>query len=304
MRGIKELLNITSARDRTRMIICSAIRNRRVIEFFYHGGYRTVEPFCLGLVISGGYENVSLLCYQVGGYSELREVVEWKLYRAAEMEDIEILNEEFTGDRPGYDPDSVEMAKIYCCVTPVAGAPEPPAEPIAAMPRYEPVVEAAPVIEPLPPLDIEDFLLPETPEPVYRPLTHNELMRLFRFTHPVVTSNMYLVVYSGPFIKPRPEYSDWELRHFAPIFRLRQQEKDRPAASLEAGEAPAAYVKPLTHNEIMRIFRLAHPLPVPGMYLMVLLPSPAGKSPSERTRWESAHFARLLKGFHPIGQTA
>ena len=174
MRGIRGLLNITGAREKTRAAICSAIKSQRIIEFYYHGGYRTVEPFCLGLVMSGEPENESLLCYQLGGYSELREVVGWKLYRASEMEDISISKEQFEGDRPGYDPDDIDMAEIYCCV------------------RLDPnLVRIARVA-------------PEA-KAVTGLLTHNELMRRFRFAHPLTVPELYSLFFPDPLHSPFPE---------------------------------------------------------------------------------------------------
>jgi hypothetical protein len=167
---IREFLNITRARDRTRAVICAAIRSRRIIEFYYHGGYRTVEPFCLGVVMSGEADNESLLCYQVGGFSELREPVGWKLYRASEMEDLGVTAEHFSGDRPGYEPDNVAMATIYCCVSPVT--------------YDEGRAREAPKIEPMP-----GYEKPKKPVAVF--LNHNELMRRFRFTHPIPLPELY-----------------------------------------------------------------------------------------------------------------
>lgn len=186
MPKLKELLNITTKREKTRATLCSAIKSRRIIEFYYHGGYRTVEPFCLGLVMAGEADNESLLCYQTGGFSELREVVGWKLYRASEMEDIEVSREQFNGDRPGYDPNNVDMATIYCCVTPVKTAP---------VPAYKTV---------------------QRKEPGY--LTHNELMKRFRFTHPHPIRELYTYIFSGPWLKRRPERTEWKNRHFARAF--------------------------------------------------------------------------------------
>jgi hypothetical protein len=314
MRGIKELLNISGTRDRTRTVVCSAIRARRVIEFYYHGGYRTVEPFCLGLVISGGYQNVSLLCFQTGGFSDLREVVGWKLYRAAEMEDIEVLNDPFVGDRPGYDPDSVEMAKIYCCVTPVAGAGDAAleAEKIDKLPRYE---FSECVTEEPPQFDTGDFTIPDIPEvepapafeavpEVYaRPLTHNELMRYFRLTHPIPIAELYRVIFSGTLIKIAPERTAWGLRHLTRAFGKTSEITEGIEPLVYYDNATAVYARPLTHNELMRIFRLNHPVPTAESYLVVLS-GPRPEPPPERPGWETGHFARLLKGFLPIRQTA
>jgi hypothetical protein len=175
VRSIRELFNITPAREKTKAVICSAIESRRVIEFYYHGGYRTVEPFCLGLVLSGEADNVSLFCYQTGGFSELREVVGWKLYRVSEMTEIQVLADGFSGNRPGYDPYAVSMETIYCNIAP----------------------SGAHMVE------IPDITEKQTAPPVAAPkeaskksLTHNELMEKFRFTHerpvPGIHSNISL----------------------------------------------------------------------------------------------------------------
>jgi hypothetical protein len=52
VRSIRRVLKISHSRDDKRLIICSAIRQLRPIEFYYHGGYRTVEPFALGIVLN------------------------------------------------------------------------------------------------------------------------------------------------------------------------------------------------------------------------------------------------------------
>jgi hypothetical protein len=163
------MLLLPRVRKRTRTAICSAIKTRRVIEFYYHGGFRTVEPYCLGVVMSGEADNESLLCYQTGGHSEYGGTVGWKLYRASEMTDISITPDKFEGDRDGFDPDSVEMMTIYCCVVEsLEGRREitPPCVPPAPPPVEKVSVGAA----------------PEKPKTIF--LTHNELMRRFRLTHP------------------------------------------------------------------------------------------------------------------------
>lgn len=159
MKTLKQMLNITTARDRTNGLVCSAIRARRPVEFYYHGGYRTVEPFCLGLVLHGGHHNESLLCYQTGGFAELRHAAGWKLYRASEMEDITVVNAEFIGNRPGYDPDEIPMEQVYCRVIPLRKAAGAPARSI-------------------------DELIHGTPAAGPVRLTHNDIMELFRWTHP------------------------------------------------------------------------------------------------------------------------
>ena len=161
MRTPGQMLNITPKRETTRGTLCAAMQSRRVIEFYYHGGYRTVEPFGLGVTLDGDADNESLLCYQTGGYSEFNSTEGWKLYRAAEIEDIKILNEQFAGDRPGYDPDNIDMVKVFGCVQP-------------EKPKENTVKKTAAS----PPVPVTTHIAPVT-------VTHDERMRRFRFTHPL-----------------------------------------------------------------------------------------------------------------------
>ena len=197
MRSIRDFLNITPKREKIRGTLWASIQARRIIEFYYHGGYRTVEPFALGVVRNGAADNESLICYQISGYSDLQETVGWKLYRASEMEDIKVSRQQFTGDRPGYDPDNIDMVKIYCCV------------------RLEkPAINKAKEALRLIPTAIEKQ------SPKY--LTHNELMRRFRFTHPLPLPELETYIFSGPRIKRPPERTEWQNRHFSEAF----EEKD------------------------------------------------------------------------------
>ncbi len=107
----------------------------------------------------------------------MREPVGWKLYRASEISELEITGEPFSGDRPGYEPDNVEMTTIYCCVSGGAGE-EVRAEPVAGIagkiPRYEASRKQTAVL-----------------------LTHNELMRRFRFLHPLPLYELYTNIFVG-----------------------------------------------------------------------------------------------------------
>jgi hypothetical protein len=114
---VKHLLNTASGRERKIDLICSAIRSRRLIEFYYHGGSRTVEPFCMGTLLSR-FENVSLLCYRTGGLGDMREDFGWKIYRLSEMKSIRILDEQFSGVREYYNSRKAGMVTVYCSVLP------------------------------------------------------------------------------------------------------------------------------------------------------------------------------------------
>ena len=195
VQGIREFLSITPKREKIRATICAAIRARRVIEFYYHDGYRTAEPYALGVTMQGDADNESLICYQTGGHSDLNKAAGWKLYRASEMEEIIIKKEPFTGDRPGYDPDDIDMVKVFCSVRPEQPAMNKPTE----MPQ--PLKVEPPNIEPRPVLAAV-----EKQSPIY--LTHNELMRQFRLTHPLAVSE------PGHLAQRLPERSEWGNRHF------------------------------------------------------------------------------------------
>jgi hypothetical protein len=191
MRSLKKMLNIRTAREDKRDAICLAIKELRVIEFYYHGGYRTVEPFALGITLKSPADNESLICYQTDGFTDLREVVGWKLYRESEMEDIEVLNDTFTGDRPGYDPDHLDLDKIICYVR--------------LMVKME-LVDTAPPPKKLT-IESSPIYIPPKPvmPPVVRYLTHNELMERFRYAHPESIPALDTALWPKPLVLPYPE---------------------------------------------------------------------------------------------------
>ncbi len=140
--------------------ICSAISSRRLIEFYYHGGFHSVEPCCLGALTPA--DGASLLCYQISGHSEFGDPAGWKLFRVSEITNLEVTDEHFT-TRPGYNPGKFRWSTIYCSIVAdhsedksgVTSPPPPPGE------RHKPGTESK--TAPL--------------------LTHNELMRRFRLSH-------------------------------------------------------------------------------------------------------------------------
>lgn len=171
MPSIRYLFRVSIPRETKRAVICTAIRQLRKLEFFYHGGFRTVEPYALGVVLKGDADNESLICYQTDGFNDLKEVAGWKLYRMSEMEDIEILKESFKGDRPGYEPDTLQMRSIVCCVR--------------LKKKMAPVVQI----------------------PVITYLPHNEVMTKFRYSHPVLTPALRTEIFpdallAKPFSQP------------------------------------------------------------------------------------------------------
>lgn len=200
---IKNVLNISNKREKNAAALCAAIKSMRVIEFYYHGSFRTVEPFCLGIVMFGKADNESLLCYQVAGADDLNEEKGWRLYRVSDMEEIVIKMEQFTGDRPNYKPDNLEFAKIICCVKVEAKSEAPtvdkPAAPAGEIPKAMP----RPIVIP-------------SGRPIPFDLTHNELMIRFRCAHPVPIPELYTKTWSGSLEKPVPESAELKNKPLKP----------------------------------------------------------------------------------------
>ncbi|AEM78240.1 hypothetical protein [Thermoanaerobacter wiegelii] len=93
--------------------ICSAIKNREVIQFYYEGGIRIVEPFCYGESTKG---NLVLRGYQVDGYSSSGNPIGWKLFIVDNMHNISLTGRKFSGLRPDYNPNDRGMVRIICNV--------------------------------------------------------------------------------------------------------------------------------------------------------------------------------------------
>ena len=92
-----------------RTIIEEAIENMQLIEFYYDGGIRIVEPHCLGQSTKG---NDLVRAFQVEGYSSSGKMG-WKLYDLSNISSINLLDERFESPRPGYKRGDSAMSIIY-----------------------------------------------------------------------------------------------------------------------------------------------------------------------------------------------
>ncbi len=92
-------------------IICEAIKNRKLLEFYYDGHHRIVEPFTLGV---SHKNNDVLSVYQVRGGSESGSSNPWRLFNLEEIENIRISDEFFAGSREGYRKGDPRMSVIHC----------------------------------------------------------------------------------------------------------------------------------------------------------------------------------------------
>ncbi|MBU1706300.1 WYL domain-containing protein [bacterium] len=93
--------------------IYRAINSKFILEFWYNGGTRTVEPFCYGVDHEG---NEVLRGYQTRGYNETGRSEEWKLFNVEKISSIKTSERRFSGERPRYSPDDPDMETIFCNV--------------------------------------------------------------------------------------------------------------------------------------------------------------------------------------------
>jgi hypothetical protein len=76
-------------------LILTAIHERRLLRFSYHGKHRTVEPQDYG--IQKGI--VNLFTYQIGGESSSSRLPDWRKFAVLSMSSVELLDETFPGSR-------------------------------------------------------------------------------------------------------------------------------------------------------------------------------------------------------------
>ena len=95
-------------------LICNAIKDRNVIQFYYDGHLRIVEPFTLGILKTT--RNTSLSAFRVGGYSESENSPPWRLYTLNKISSIKTLNRKAMQYRSGYNSRDSRMSMIICAV--------------------------------------------------------------------------------------------------------------------------------------------------------------------------------------------
>jgi predicted DNA-binding transcriptional regulator YafY len=81
-------------------LLRQAIRDRRVVEFRYHGEHRSVEPYRLG--VTGG--RLRLVGWQARKG--------WRSFHADEMADLELTPRSFEEPREGYARGDPAMDRI------------------------------------------------------------------------------------------------------------------------------------------------------------------------------------------------
>lgn len=72
-------------------MICEAIRGNRIIEFFYDGHRRVIEPLSLGYAADNG--NTIVVGYQIGGYTESKVMPPWRRFETYKIRNLVIRGE-------------------------------------------------------------------------------------------------------------------------------------------------------------------------------------------------------------------
>ena len=95
-------------------LIREALRERRPLEFHYHGHKRHAEPHALGQMKD---DRLALLAWQVAGGSQSEPPPGWRTFLVEEIEAQRLRPETFT-PRSDYRPEKTRFAKIIAEVAP------------------------------------------------------------------------------------------------------------------------------------------------------------------------------------------
>lgn len=91
-------------------LVRKAIENKNLLEFYYEGGLRVVEPHCHGLTTKG---NPAVRAYQVDGYSSSGRF-DFKMFDLSKASSLRVLEETFDGPRDRYNKGDKGMSVIFC----------------------------------------------------------------------------------------------------------------------------------------------------------------------------------------------
>jgi hypothetical protein len=94
-----------------RLLICEAIKRRRLLMFGYGDFVRVVEPHMFG-VNSAGHEMLS--AWLRPGHSRSDPEGGWRNYLTSEIANLQMLDETFAGPREGFNPADPRMREVIC----------------------------------------------------------------------------------------------------------------------------------------------------------------------------------------------
>ena len=148
-------------------MICEAIRGRRLMMYEYGGLIRVVDPHLFGENEAG---NKLLSGWLRPGYSRSDPQGGWRTWRVERIGSAQLLDQQFAGPRPGYNPADRRVAEVFCALSAAAlvtdADPGPAADPGAASGDGSAPDDVAPD-------DVApDDVAPDACEPAGTPLRH------------------------------------------------------------------------------------------------------------------------------------
>lgn len=107
-------------------LIARAIEERRLLMFAYGDLVRVVEPHVYG-VNTAGHEALS--AWMRPGLSRSAPQGGWRMFRADELRDVQLLDERFDAAREGYNPDDPHFVRVHRRLGAGGGSEAPSASP-------------------------------------------------------------------------------------------------------------------------------------------------------------------------------
>ncbi len=98
-------------------LICDAIRGRKLMMYEYGGLIRVVEPHLLGETAAGAR---LLSGWLRPGYSRSSPNGGWRSWRVDRIGSEQLLDHQFDGARPGYNPADPRMTRVICALSAAA----------------------------------------------------------------------------------------------------------------------------------------------------------------------------------------
>jgi hypothetical protein len=94
--------------------IYEAIERRHLMQVYYGGYFRVIEPHVYGNDMHGADV---VKAYQVAGTNELGRHVGWRWFKVSKMDAITVLSTTFPGSRSADGARERALQRIYCEVT-------------------------------------------------------------------------------------------------------------------------------------------------------------------------------------------
>lgn len=91
------------------IVLVSAIKEKRLVTFLYHGLNRTVQCATLGYTPSG---NAAVRAYQIKGSTNSGNVPCWSLFSIGDIHQLVLTEDKFCGVPPSYKKSDPAFSRI------------------------------------------------------------------------------------------------------------------------------------------------------------------------------------------------